>query len=230
LFEVDTVPRDLAEWGALGGIIGGHMSSYWDVPVIQLQNDTGPKPSSDQLKQFGAALASYGSTALFHMPGITPEAADLATVFDGPPPAPVAIGNNAIEQFMQAYRPDDDKLDVVVFAAPQLSLLELQTLAGLLEGRNIHNTVSLLVATSPEIKAAADRMGLTETIENAGGIVLKGVCFYQMCAREMGEAMGWRRLLSNSAKLVNIIGGYGYQPILASMENCVESAVAGRLL
>jgi hypothetical protein len=51
-----------------------------------------------------------------------------------------------------------------------------------------------------------------------------------MCAREMGEAMGWRRLLSNSAKLVNIIGGYGYQPILASMETCVESAVAGRLL
>jgi predicted aconitase len=228
LFEVDITPGDLAEWGALGGIIGGHMNSYWDVPVIRFEGS--PRPASDQLKQFGAALASYGSTALFHMPGITPEAPDLNAVFDGPPPAPVRIVRTDIERFMHAYRPADDKIDVVVFAAPQLSLLELQTLAGLLNDRHIHNAVSLLVATSPEIKAAADRMGLTETIENAGGIVLQGVCFYQMCAREMGEAMGWRRLLSNSAKLVNIIGGYGYQPILSSMETCVESAVAGRLL
>ena len=31
-------------------------------------------PGSDELKHFGAALASYGSVALFHMAGITPEA------------------------------------------------------------------------------------------------------------------------------------------------------------
>jgi len=35
------------------------------------------------------------------------------------------------------------------------------------------------------------------------------------------------RLLSNSAKIVNILGGYGYKPALASMENCVASAVEG---
>ena len=31
-------------------------------------------PGSDEMKHFGAALASYGSVALFHMVGITPEA------------------------------------------------------------------------------------------------------------------------------------------------------------
>ena len=31
-------------------------------------------PTSDELKHFGAALASYGSVALFHMLGVTPEA------------------------------------------------------------------------------------------------------------------------------------------------------------
>jgi hypothetical protein len=36
-------------------------------------------------------------------------------------------------------------------------------------------------------------------------------------------------LATNSAKLVNILGGYGYQPVLASMEACVEAAVGGRL-
>src|SRR5262252_8346902 len=34
----------------------------------------------------------------------------------------------------------------------------------------------------------------------------------------MAEANGWRRLATNSAKLVNIIGGYGYQPVLISMQ------------
>ena len=51
-----------------------------------------------------------------------------------------------------------------------------------------------------------------------------------MYAREMGEARGWKRLMSNSAKLVNIIAGYGYEPVLATMEQCVDSAVAGRML
>ena len=45
----------------------------------------------------------------------------------------------------------------------------------------------------------------------------------------MAEANGWQRLLTNSAKLVNIIGGYGYQPSLGTTEQCVESAIAGRM-
>jgi hypothetical protein len=53
------------------------------------------------------------------------------------------------------------------------------------------------------------------------------MCFYQSYAREIAEANGWRRLASNSAKLVNIIGGYGYRPVLLSMERCVEVACAG---
>ena len=35
--------------------------------------------------------------------------------------------------------------------------------------------------------------------------------------------------MSNSAKICNILGGYGYQPLLASMERCVEAAVKGAL-
>jgi hypothetical protein len=46
----------------------------------------------------------------------------------------------------------------------------------------------------------------------------------------MAEANGWQRLMTNSAKLVNIIGGYGYRPTLASLGRCVDSAVAGRVV
>ena len=60
-------------------------------------------------------------------------------------------------------------------------------------------------------------------------MLLKGVCFYQMYARELGEANGWQRLLSNSAKLVNIISGYGYRPVLGTTEACIEAAIKGRM-
>jgi predicted aconitase len=94
----------------------------------------------------------------------------------------------------------------------------------------VQDDISLLIATNPENKHAADRMGFTDAIENAGAILLEGVCFYQMHARELGDANGWTRLMTNSAKLTNIIGGYGYEPLLASMEACVETACTGRIV
>jgi hypothetical protein len=227
-FELRHTPRDLADWGALGGIVGKATNSYWEVPVV---SGLGEAPNSDQLKHFGAALASFGSVALFHMPGVTPEAPTLADAFHGrPAPAATAIGAADFEAFYAAYAARGDKVDVVVFAAPQLSLIEMQQVAGLLDGKRVHSATSLIVTTSPEIKFAADRMGLTGRIEAAGGIVAAGVCFYQSYAREMAEANGWQRLLTNSAKLVNIIAGYGYKPTLATMEACIDSAVEGRIV
>ena len=88
---------------------------------------------------------------------------------------------------------------------------------------------SMLAVTSPQVKPDCDRMGYTSRIENAGGTVLSGMCFYQSYAREIAEARGWKRLATNSAKLVNILGGYGYKPMMGSMEACVDAAVTGKL-
>ncbi len=226
-YVLETRPQDWADWGAVGGIIGRDMGSYWEVPVI---DGVDGAPTSDEMKHLGAAMASFGSTPLFHMIGVTPEAPSLQTVFDGAPPDPVRITRADIDAFYESYGVSDDRLDVVVFAAPQLSLFELQRLGHLLDGRKVNDATTLIAATAPEIKKAADRMGITAQIEDAGGILLEGVCFYQMYAREVGEANGWKRLMSNSAKIVNILGGYGYEPVLSTMERCVDSAVAGRIV
>jgi predicted aconitase len=220
-YRIAEPPRDLADWGALGALIGRRQASYWQVPVVEVAG--GHSPSSDQLKHFGAAMASWGSTAMYHVCGVTPEAPDA-----DPSAAAEALGHAEIDAFYQSFQPSRDALDVVVFAAPQLSILELQQLARLLDGRRVHDGTALLVATSPEIRHGAERMGYTAVIEQAGGVVLEGVCFYQMHARVLAEANGWRTLMTNSAKLVNIIAGYGYEPLLAPMARCVDAAVAGR--
>jgi hypothetical protein len=222
VINVDWTPRELNEWGALGGIVGRLAGDYWQVPVLVGLDWV---PRSDEMKHFGAALASYGSVALFHMAGITPEAQRLDdVVFSGQSLRTHDVGEADIRAFQQSYAKGIETVDVVVFSAPQLSLVEMQQVAGLLDGRLA--TIPLLVVTSPQVKPDADRMGITARIEAAGGTVLSGMCFYQSYAREMAEANGWKRLATNSAKLVNIVGGYGYQPALLSMAACVEAACA----
>jgi len=221
--QTSTTPRELNEWGALGGIVGRLAGDYWQVPVVVGLDRV---PGSDEMKHFGAAAASYGSLALFHMAGITPEAQRLEDVV----PSGVSlrthdVGEADIRKFQQTYVKAVDSVDLVVFSAPQLSLVEMQEVASLLDGRRA--TIPLLAITSPQIKPDADRMGITARIEAAGGTVLSGMCFYQSYAREMAEANGWKRLATNSAKLTNIIGGYGYKPALLSMEQCVDAACAG---
>jgi predicted aconitase len=226
-YYVTFQPRYLSDWGALGGIVGARAGSYREVPVIEGIDSA---PGSDEMKHFGAAMASFGSVPLFHVVGITPEAPTLGAVCDPAALEAEVIAEADLEAFFARYGGKGDKVDVVVFSAPQLSLLEMQSLADLLDGQKIHSGTALLAVTSPVVAADARRMGLVERIEASGALVLEGMCFYQSYAREMGEANGWRRLLTNSAKLANIIGGYGYQPTLSNMENCVASAVAGEIV
>lgn len=221
--RVDWTPRTLNEWGALGGVIGRLAGNYWQVPVIEGIEGA---PGSDELKHFGAAMASFGSSALYHLVGLTPEAPRLADVGGDRLPVAHRIGQAEVQALTQSYAVDRD-IDVVVFSAPQLSLFELRRIAALCEGRRLQRP--LLAVTSPQVKPDADRFGYTETIEAAGGTVLAGMCFYQSYAREMADAKGWKRLATNSAKLVNILGGYGYVPMLASMEACVDAAETGEL-
>lgn len=222
--HVTHTPTELSDWGALGALIGRYAGDYWQVPAV-LGIDRVPR--SDELKHFGAAMASYGSVAMFHLDGITPEAKNLPDVADEGMQVRATIGSAELRAFRQSYVGRVDKIDVVVFSAPQLSLLELHDLAAMLDGRRI--TVPTLAITSPQVKSDADRMGLTERIEASGALVLSGMCFYQSYAREMAEANGWQALATNSAKLTNILGGYGYRPALLSMAACVEAACRGRI-
>ncbi|MBL6596228.1 MAG: aconitase X catalytic domain-containing protein [Candidatus Puniceispirillum sp.] len=223
-FRVTCQPKELTDWGILGAVIGRMAGSYWEVPVIEGIERV---PTSDEIKHFGAAMASYGSIPLFHMIGITPEAPNLAAV--GANDLPVTkITDADLAALAGNFADKGEKPDVVVFAAPQLSIVEMDQVASFVNGQKLK--LPMIVCTSPQVYGDALRMGFIDKIESAGGTVLEGTCFYQQYAREIGEANGWVRLLSNSAKIVNILGGYGYQPVLASMADCVTAAIHGEIV
>lgn len=221
-FKTMWTPKTLNEWGALGGLIGKKSGNYWAVPILERIEG---HPGSDAMKHFGAAMASFGSSALFHILGITPEALHARDLEYLHLPE-VIITKEEVMGLQNSYRIAEE-VDVIVFSAPQLSLMEMKSIAQLCEGKKFIKP--LLAMTSPQVKPDSDRMGYTAMIENAGGTVFSGMCFYQSYAREIAEANGWKVLATNSAKIVNILGGYGYTPMLASMEECVNAAVTGRL-
>ncbi len=223
-FLVKYQPRDLTDWGILGAIIGKISGSYWEVPIIENLEFI---PNSDELKHLGAAMASYGSTPLFHIHKITPEAKNFQ-IDDFKHLELNEITNFDFEALKSSFGYKGDKVDVVVFAAPQLSIIEIQKVSDLCHNKNFK--VPVIVCTSPQVYADALRMGFIKKIESSGAKVLEGTCFYNQYAREIGEANGWKRLLSNSSKIVNILGGYGYEPSLANMETCINSAVTGEIV
>lgn len=228
LVELSARLDDLADWGALGAAVGRWCNDYWQVPVIDGAQRLAITP--DRLKHLGASLASYGSLAMFHMVGVTPEAANRDAAFGGNKPArTLRVDDRAIAAVYESYPVDKSEIDLVVLTGPQLSLFELQFVAELLAGRKVHGNTQFIVTTNRQNCEAARALGYIDAIENAGGLVLVGVCFYLMGAGDIRERFGWSNVLTNSAKLANIIGGYRYHPIFRRTRECVEAAVAGRL-
>ena len=108
-------------------------------------------------------------------------------------------------------------------------MFELREICELLEGKRVHEDTRLYLTTNLQNKALADQSGLTDIVKAAGGFILSGVCFYIMTARVVRERHGYKTLVTDSAKLANIISGYGYQPAFRRLEDCVEAAVSGKV-
>ena len=227
LVEVHDQPRTRADWGTLGCVVGRQVSDYWQVPVL-----TGltARPGVEELKHLGAALASYGSLAMFHLVGVTPEARTVEEACGGALPARrLVVEPGDLDRAYRSFAPLTEQPDLVVFSAPQLSLLELRDLARALHGRRVHPAVRLIATTNYHNQALAERLGYADAIQAAGGLLVSGACFYLLTPRELKERFGYRQIVTDSAKLANIIAGYDYHPVLRPTEVCLRAALEGRL-
>lgn len=220
--------RDFADWGALGKIIGHPNQDYFAVPVI---DGYGKTPMSDELKHLGASLASYGSMAMFHMVGATPEAPTLEAAFGGAAPAAAMTVTDAdLQAVFDAYQYKDGGANIVVFSGPQLSLYEMQSLSEWFAGRRVAPGMTAVVTTNHMIYSDAKRLGYVDVLEAAGVTILQGVCFYILQRlSKIREENGWTNLISNSGKLVNTITAHRFNTVLRRTADCVDIACTGEL-
>ncbi len=227
LVQMRARPSGRGQWSSLGGLVGRALNDYWKIPCFV--GDPG-NPSPDELKFFGAALASFGSTPMFHWVGLTPEAPTVAAAFGGrQPSATINVDDAAVNAFMAEFTPPSERVDVVAFSAPQLSPLELDDLARRFSARRVARNVLCLATTSPMARLEAERLGDAQILAAAGVELVAGTCFYVMAPHELAKDRNLSTLVTDSAKLANIISGYGYQPALRTTEQCVDAAISGIL-
>ena len=228
LVELRAQMKDLADWGALGKIVGHPHQDYFAVPVF---DGFDRMPMSDELKMLGASLASYGSMAMFHMVGVTPEASTRDAAFRGKAPAEtMVVTDEDIQAVYDSYQYRQGGANIVVFSGPQLSLFEMQNLAELFKGRKVAPGMSALVTTNHMVYSDAQRLGYVDILSQSGVTILQGVCFYILQRlTKIREENNWTNLISNSGKLVNTITAHRFNTVLRRTADCVEIACTGRL-
>ena len=224
--ELATDLSDLAEWGALGKLVGEPHQSYYEVPVFTGIRRT---PTADELKHLGASLASYGSMAMYHMVGVTPEAQTLSAALAGRRPhSRMRVTRAAIDRVFAGYKNPDGSSNFVVFSGPQQSLMEMKTLADLFDRRHVHPGTTVFVTTAHGVLSSARALGYAQKLEAAGITILEGVCVYILQdLTRMRARNGWTNMISNSAKIVNTITAHRFNTILRRTADCVEIACTG---
>lgn len=224
--KIECEPGEIADWGAVAAWAGQLATGYETVPVFY--GDFAP-PTFNMLKQLGVALASYGGHAMFHVVGATPEAPSLSTACGGQTPETEYIIKKAdLLDIFDRNTPRSTHVDLVVFAAPQLSIDEVADIAATLADRKVHSDVKLIIAVDPQVKGQADSAGLTDRLNTAGAEFSTGTCFYSE-APLMRETTGWRTVVTNSAKLANTLASAGYETGLRRLAVCLDAATSGRL-
>ncbi|WP_167752908.1 aconitase X catalytic domain-containing protein [Pusillimonas caeni] len=226
VFDIDARLQGASDWGALGALIGETIADYWKVPAVVAPACS---PTVDELKHFAASLASFGSIAMFHVVGATPEAPTLDTACHGDMAGVTrsTLSMHDIRTVYERFPAPGRRIDLVVFSAPQLSLLEVTQIVEMLEERHVAVGTRLIITVNHQVKAELDRLGSTQALLSSGAELLVGTCFYVMSPAEVRDRFGFRTLVTPSAKLANIAGGAGYTPTLLDVRSSVESAIAG---
>ena len=167
-FRVEATLADNADFGALGKAIGERMQSLKGNRVLFIQGIEAA--SVENFKSFSASVATYGGVALFHMPGITPEAAQMSPPQDG-----FGITQADLEKSRASLiDASGTDVDFVSLGCPHLSIKEIARIAELLAGKTV--TKEFWITTARPTKKIADMMGYSAVIEAAGAKIAADTC------------------------------------------------------
>jgi predicted aconitase len=227
LFELRGIPAALQHDDSFYPVFG-HLIGKVALDRVPVVHGLDVVPTEDQLKALGAAAASSGNVGLFHIVGVTPEAASLAAAFGGRPPVQqVDVDWDALRRARaELTSAAGDGLDLVVLGSPHFSLAEFRALAPRLEGR-CHPGVRFLITTSRAVAHLAEREGLVDPVRAFGGDITVDTCI--LASPMLPPDV--RRLMTNSGKYAYYAPGLlGAEITYGSLEDCVRSAVAGRIV
>jgi cis-L-3-hydroxyproline dehydratase len=228
LLQLDKVPIELQRHSAFFAVLGHLMGrlSQDRIPVI---HGLDIHPTEDDLKAMCAAGASSGVVALFHIIGVTPEAPTFQAAFHGnKPEQTIAIDK---EMLRQAYREltttRSERLDMVVLGSPHFSLAEFDQLSPLINGQHVHPQIEFLITTNRAVVHLMQKRGLLQQLQEFGVRLTVDTCI--LATPMLPERI--KTIMTNSPKYAYYSPGMlNRQVVFAGLEDCVRSAVSGKVI
>jgi predicted aconitase len=220
----DKMLTEASIWPLLGYAVGESA----DDRVVAIEGAPA-QVSIDALKSFGAAAASSGAVALFHLIGVTPEAPERDACIDKNKPLiedaifPATL--REVERKISTAQKGD--VDLIVLGCPHFSYQEFLHLTRLLSGRKIHLNVNMWVFSSRSVYHWLIESGLLDTLQDAGIKVFTDGCSLTVPY----HLWNTRTIMTNSAKMANYYySDIGISILYSGLEDCIESAIAGRYI
>lgn len=220
VFDTSALPAetrdDDAAWPVLGALVG-RLAGDAVVALTGLEGFA----TEDRMKAFGAAAASFGATALFHIVGVTPEAPTLAAIADEAPEHLTLTAQDVADGFaLLSTAPADAPVTAIGIGSPHLSLAECRDLAARLEGRTVR--LPFYANTGRHVLAALTARE-RHALDAAGVTLIADTC---IVATPIIKGDGV--LMTNSGKFAHYApGNIGHAVVYASLAACVEVAVSG---
>jgi hypothetical protein len=206
---------------ALGHVLGQETGT--EVAVIAGLDD---RADEDRLKALGATAASSGAVGMFHVAGVTPEAATVDDACQGAPPSRnVTVDQAVLQQAVADLSSFATRLGAVSVGTPHASLREIEALAALVSDRETR--VPFYVNTGRDVLVAAEAAGHVAQLDGFGARIVTDTCTYITPIMDMPDGA----VMTNSGKWAYYApGNLGVEVVLAGLADCVESAATGEVV
>jgi hypothetical protein len=223
-FDCTALPEACRADGLFAHLLGHHVGTVAGSRVAAISGLL-PAMPKDALKAISAAAAASGGVELWHGVGVTPEATDLASVF-----ARGETNNVTLSDLRRAHgelsTAGDGPLDAVALGTPHFSVSEFGEVLKLLDGRKVKAGLPCFISTSRAVRQIIAAKGWLAALEAAGVQIPVDVCTYY--SPRIPAIRG--RVMTNAAKWAYYAPGMlGVEVALASLPECVESAVRGEV-
>lgn len=222
-FKIECAADSATDWDVIGYTIG-RMLPATGIPVITGNFDY---PSTVEVKQLFATIATTSGAVMCHILGMTPEAQtmEMATGGKGVAGTFSVTDNDYQESMAMLCDTTAEEVDFVSLGCPHYTLEEIQAVANYIKGKKVKDGVRFYVWTAYPIKEMARVSGYLDVIENAGGRIMTSSCPIMV-----GDAImkGSRGVALDGAKQAHYIRSMTDASVYYGDKfKCIDAALSG---